>query len=259
MVDDIPVAQRHSSVYLTSPAAGSVGRRWVIVGLCLLLGLGISLMMAWRPSPSSEAIAPVSSTVPTPVAEADPPVVAAADPVVTPDARPSVLGHFSYDEAPEEELESVGDYHGRPTLMRRSAAQSYREMAAAARSVGITLVPISGFRTHEDQEYLFFQRAQDRVQRPIERAEVSAPPGYSEHHTGYAVDIGDANAPGTDVSVSFEQTQAFQWLQANAPRFSFELSFPPDNDQGVTYEPWHWRYVGDRHSLETFYANAATP
>ncbi len=260
MIDDIPVARRQSSVYLTAPPSSRIkGWRWLIVGLCLVLGLGISLLVAWRPTDPSDALTQVTPVETPTSVPATAPGPEASDPAPapsTPNARPSILGHFSYTEAPEEELQSVGTYHGRPTLLRQSAAQAYLEMAAAARSAGITLVPISGFRTHEVQEYLFFKRAQDRVQRPIERAEVSAPPGYSEHHTGYAVDIGDANAPGADVSVSFEQTQAFQWLQANAPRFSFELSFPPDNDQGVSYEPWHWRFVGDRHSLETFYADA---
>ena len=257
MVDDIPVARRQSSAYLTAPPSSSLkGWRWLIVALCLVLGLGISLMVAWRPTAPSGALTQVTPVeVPTPVPTVSPAIDTATDPS-TPNARPSILGHFSYTEAPQEELKSVGTYHGRPILLRQSAAQAYLEMVAAARGAGITLVPISGFRTHEDQEYLFFKRAQDRVQRPIERAEVSAPPGYSEHHTGYAIDIGDANAPGADVSVSFAQTQAFQWLEANAPRFSFELSFPPDNDQGVSYEPWHWRFVGDRHSLETFYADA---
>ncbi|MEM1310980.1 MAG: D-alanyl-D-alanine carboxypeptidase family protein, partial [Cyanobacteria bacterium P01_H01_bin.153] len=43
------------------------------------------------------------------------------------------------------------------------------------------------------------------------------------------------------------------WLETNAARYSFELSFPEGNAQGVQYEPWHWRYVGDPDSLETFY------
>jgi len=82
---------------------------------------------------------------------------------------------------------------------------------------------------------------------------VSAPPGHSEHHTGYAVDIGDGNNPSTNLQESFENTAAYRWLEANASRYSFELSFPRDNLQGISYEPWHWRFVGDRHSLETFY------
>ena len=120
---------------------------------------------------------------------------------------------------------------------------------------GILLTPLSGFRTVTEQDYLFFRIKEQRVQGAAKRAEVSAPPGYSEHHTGYALDIGDGKIPSTNLSVTFENTAAFLWLQANAARYSFELSFPPDNDQGISYEPWHWRYVGDRHSLETFYRN----
>jgi D-alanyl-D-alanine carboxypeptidase len=67
------------------------------------------------------------------------------------------------------------------------------------------------------------------------------------------VDIGDANVPAVNLSQSFEQTAAYRWLEANAARYSFEISFSKDNKQGVSYEPWHWRYVGDSDSLKTFY------
>ena len=82
---------------------------------------------------------------------------------------------------------------------------------------------------------------------------MSAPPGYSEHHTGYAIDIGDGQVPATNVSRNFEKTKAFQWLKKHAAAYSFELSFPLNNPQGVNYEPGHWRYVGDTDSLKTFY------
>jgi len=67
------------------------------------------------------------------------------------------------------------------------------------------------------------------------------------------VDIGDGNTPATNLSPDFENTAAFKWLEKNAPYYSFEISFPKNNPQGVSYEPWHWRFVGDRDSLETFY------
>jgi len=92
-----------------------------------------------------------------------------------------------------------------------------------------------------------------RRQRTTERAEVSAPPGYSEHHTGYAIDIGDGKAPATHVEESFGKTEAFAWLEENAARYNFELSFAENNAQGISYEPWHWRYVGNQESLEIFY------
>jgi D-alanyl-D-alanine carboxypeptidase len=161
------------------------------------------------------------------------------------------LGHFEYAQAPESELTPItGDGKIR---MRKSAAVKFQDMVAAARSAEVNLVPISGFRSIEEQKQLFFGVGAQRNQTPAERAALSAPPGHSEHHTGYAVDIGDGEVPATNLQANFDNTKAYQWLQANAARFSFELSFPKDNLQGVSYEPWHWRFVGDTDSLETFY------
>ena len=163
----------------------------------------------------------------------------------------TVLGHFPYSEAPESELSPItGDSRIR---MRKSAAVKFQAMVQAARSSGIILVPISGFRSVQEQKQLFFGVGAQRNQTPSERAALSAPPSHSEHHTGYAVDIGDGTAPATNLQANFDNTKAYQWLQANAARFSFEISFPKDNLQGVSYEPWHWRFVGDSDSLETFY------
>lgn len=257
MTDEIPVARRHSAL---APAKSDpwVGIQqllqkqpwlWGLVALMgVLLILGVSSLL--RPSPvPAEAVIPLPT--PTPMIAPEPEALAeVAEPS---GSRVSVLGHFAHDEAPLDQLEAVGVYHGREIRLRRNAAQSYREMSAVAQATGIRLVPISGFRSIADQEFLFFRRAQAQSLRPEQRAEVSAPPGYSEHHTGYAIDISDGSSPQTDLEVSFEQTPAFGWLQANGARFGFELSFPRDNPQGISYEPWHWRYVGDRHSLETFY------
>lgn len=162
-----------------------------------------------------------------------------------------LLGHLSYDVAPKSELDNI-TADGQLQL-RSNAAVKFRQMQAAAQAEGINLIPISAFRSMEDQDQLFFGIKEQRVQNATKRAKVSAPPGYSEHHTGYAVDIGDGNAPATHLEPSFANTPTFSWLKQNAPRYSFELSFPPNNEQGVSYEPWHWRFVGDRHSLETFY------
>jgi D-alanyl-D-alanine carboxypeptidase len=76
----------------------------------------------------------------------------------------------------------------------------------------------------------------------IERIlDFSAPPLFSEHHTGHAVDIG---TPGrTDLEQVFEETEAFTWLKSNAGFFGFEMSYPPGNDRGFSYEPWHWRFT----------------
>jgi LAS superfamily LD-carboxypeptidase LdcB len=77
-----------------------------------------------------------------------------------------------------------------------------------------------------------------------EAAKWVAPPGHSEHHTGWSLDLGEAGTPATDVDQTFEKTAAYLWLATHASEFSFENSFPKNNPQGVSYEPWHWRFVG---------------
>ncbi|AHJ29528.1 D-alanyl-D-alanine carboxypeptidase family protein [Nodularia spumigena CS-584] len=163
----------------------------------------------------------------------------------------ALLGHLTYPEAPESELLPI-TADGRIRL-RKAAAEKYQAMEQAARREGVILAAISGFRSVKQQEQLFFGVGARRNQTPAERATVSAPPGHSEHHTGYAVDIGDGAVPATNLQTNFENTKAFRWLEGNAARFGFEISFPENNSQGVSYEPWHWRFVGDRHSLELFY------
>lgn len=197
---------------------------------------------------------PVEPVTPKPQAKTQSPSTAKptqTEPAKEKPNKGDLLGHLPYDVAPESELESItidGSLE-----MRSPAATKFKQMQAAAKADGVTLTPISAFRTTEDQEQLFFAVKEQRVQDAAKRAEVSAPPGYSEHHTGYAIDIGDSNAPTTNLEPEFANTAAFHWLEQNALKYSFELSFPPNNNQGVSYEPWHWRFVGDRHSLETFY------
>ncbi len=171
---------------------------------------------------------------------------------VNKEAKEALLGHLEYQEAPESEIVAV-NANGKRIRLRKSAGEKFKQMVRDARKAGIRLVPISGFRSVKEQEKLFFKVGAQRNQTPAERASVSAPPGHSEHHTGYAVDIGDGAVPATNLSTKFENTKAFKWLETNAAKYGFELSFKKDNPQGVSYEPWHWRFVGDRDSLETFY------
>lgn len=247
-VDDIPEAQRDT------PLSGGRGaglrgmRRWVVWFMVGLLSAIAGLLVSWLTYQDTETALPVPFQPMMSVSNANPSSNSLVDPA---NSRPSLLGHLAYEEADEDELVEIS-YNPSIRLQPAAAAQ-FDQMLTAAEAQGVLLVPISGFRTVEDQQYLFFEIKAERGQNASKRAEVSAPPGYSEHHTGYAVDIGDATAPETDLSIEFEDTPAFQWLEENAPRYSFELSFPEGNDQGVQYEPWHWRFVGDSDSLETFY------
>ncbi len=102
---------------------------------------------------------------------------------------------------------------------------------------GIALDAISGFRSHAYQLGIF-ERKLARGLSVAEILKVNAAPGFSEHHSGHALDIGTpGDAPAEE---SFEATDAFAWLQANAGRHGFQLSYPRDNPHGIVYEPWHW-------------------
>lgn len=239
--DDIPVALRDTnnagSKIKVQPVILIIGG---LTGFFLLAVTSGFLFSLTTPKQTADSVAtPISST---PVATNSP---------VSNNDNDTVLGHFPYSEAPESELSPItGDGKIR---MRKAAAVKFQAMVQAARSAGVILVPISGFRSVQEQKQLFFGVSAQRNQTPAERAALSAPPNHSEHHTGYAVDIGDRTVPATNLQANFDNTKAYQWLQANAAKFSFEISFPKNNLQGVSYEPWHWRFVGDTDSLETFY------
>lgn len=164
----------------------------------------------------------------------------------------SLLGHHRYPLADPRTLAAV-DGRGE-VLLQPAAAAAFRAMRAVAEGSGVLLVPLSGFRDLEHQDRLFFAKAAALNQTLRERSRTCAPPGFSEHHTGYSLDVGDGSAHPTDLDETFAQSAGFAWLTAHAATFHFELSFPPHNRQGVQYEPWHWRFVGDRPSFRTFYA-----
>lgn len=171
-------------------------------------------------------------------------------------AAPAVkFGHHRYREARTVDLAEAGPYRasGRRVKMRAPAASAFQKMAEAARRDGVSLIPISGFRSREYQRGLFERARRKYGDSEREAAKWVAPPGYSEHHTGWTLDLGDGDAPDTDVDQSFEKTKAFLWLRAHAADHQFELSFPLDNPQGVSYEPWHWRFLGEPESRRLFH------
>ena len=126
---------------------------------------------------------------------------------------------------------------GRDKLLVPRAAAAWQAMRAAAADDGIELLLISAFRSIDYQAALLRMKlargdALDAVLR------VNAPPGYSEHHSGRAIDIGCAGVAALDER--FEDSAAYAWLGTHAARFGFVLSYPRDNAQGYLYEPWHW-------------------
>ncbi|KZE36993.1 hypothetical protein AV656_10430 [Bhargavaea cecembensis] len=124
------------------------------------------------------------------------------------------------------------------------AREAFEEMAAEALLEGYDLDAFSTFRSFDRQTELY-----DRyVERDgVEAADrYSARPGYSEHQTGLAFDIGEATQPEHYARESFGDTPAGQWLLANAHRFGFILRYPEGKEDitGYMHESWHYRYVG---------------
>lgn len=133
------------------------------------------------------------------------------------------------------------DRFRRPLWLRARAARAWTRMHLAAAREGVALDAISGYRSH-DYQLGIFERKRARGATLAEILAVNAAPGFSEHHSGDALDIGTPGEPPAEES--FEQTAAFAWLQQHAGGFGFAMSYPHGNPHGIVYEPWHWRYLG---------------
>lgn len=136
------------------------------------------------------------------------------------------------------ELVSIGNNpEGKACRLTRSAAKAWHSMYAAARRLEIELIPLSGFRSVDRQGEIV--RGKLAVGEQIADILHSiAAPGYSEHHTGRAIDIGSEETP--PLELAFADSRAFAWLKLHAEEYGFRLSYPEDNPHGFVYEPWHW-------------------
>src|SRR5690606_12822820 len=138
---------------------------------------------------------------------------------------------------PPQLVDTEADFYGRPQRLTPEAFEAWRAMKAAAASDGVEIFLISAFRS-VDYQCQIFRRKLDAGQHIDSILSVNAAPGYSEHHTGRAIDIGTCDCPALEEE--FELTPAFAWLNRHAPRFGFHLSYPRGNSKGISYAPWHW-------------------
>ncbi len=141
-----------------------------------------------------------------------------------------------------DELVDVGpNLVGRKQRLTPEAARQWQAMVADADAVGIHLLIVSGFRGVEYQAGLIRKKIEaGQVIEDILR--VNTAPGYSEHHSGQAVDIA---TPGSrPLTEEFENTDAFRWLESRAIEFDFSLTYPRENPWGIAFEPWHWSLKG---------------
>ncbi len=153
------------------------------------------------------------------------------------DARYGVARGLALVPEPARLCFAGWDRYQRPLWLTTRAAEAWQRMCAAAAREGVVLEAISGYRSHAYQLGIF-RRKLARGMALDGILAVNAAPGYSEHHSGCALDIGTLGEPPAEES--FEATAAFAWLHARAVAFGFSMSYPRGNPHGIVYEPWHW-------------------
>lgn len=162
-------------------------------------------------------------------------------------------------EIPESQLASVPNNAEEKIDSR--IVKDYENLAVASDTAGYQLVAVSAFRSIAYQERVFNESVNRTMsQQNISQEEATevtkqsmTEPGYSEHHTGLAIDVVDAdwynnyqNTAAEMLDEKFGDTPGAKWIAENAPRYGFIISYPKgkENITGITYEPWHLRYVG---------------
>lgn len=131
------------------------------------------------------------------------------------------------------------DMFDRPAFLHPAVKKAWDKMKKAAQSDRIDLQIISAYRSMEYQQQLI----KNKIAKGISIKNIlktNTLPGFSEHHTGCAIDVGSKDA--AVLEEGFDQSPAYNWLTKHANKFKFYLSYPKENNTGIIYEPWHWCY-----------------
>lgn len=224
---------------------GSRGAALVLASTSLMLGLS-ACASAPPPTHARVTIAPAvhspSVATPSPTPTFDRSARSLTDPasvwVVVDKLRP--LHPKTY--APSD-LVAVPVAHTNPPRLRAPAASAVEALFRAAAAAHVPLASNSTYRPYSDQQRIY---AGDKVHLGTAGADrLTARPGYSEHQTGLAIDIGTASGH-CDLNACFAGTPQGKWLAKNAWRYGFLLRYPKGLEPitGFQYEPWHFRYLG---------------
>lgn len=165
---------------------------------------------------------------------------------------------------PEDYTVELVNVQGKYNLDAK-AAQSAIDLLAAAKDAGYDMVLCSAYRTVEKSAELYDRKVKefinagyDEETAKVQAAKWVAPPGTSEHHTGLAMDLVSSDYWGyySDLEHDYENFDSFKWMYKHCAEFGFILRYPKDKQDitGITYEPWHYRYVG-KEAAEYIMAN----
>jgi len=165
-----------------------------------------------------------------------------------------VASDFSPEDLSVVNVESVRGPHDDHHLLRESAARATEALFQAALEDDFSLVAASGYRSYDLQTF-YHNHAIDSWGLEEARRR-SAIPGHSEHQLGLALDL-TISELGYELVPIFSETSAGRWVNEQAHRFGFIVSFPDgrEAETSIVYEPWHIRYVGVDVATEIFYAN----
>ncbi|MCR5107222.1 MAG: M15 family metallopeptidase [Lachnospiraceae bacterium] len=150
-------------------------------------------------------------------------------------------------EGMEPELGSLSDGH----KVDKRIVRAYERMSEAAKKDGVILVICSAYRDYDYQTGLFDKKIKGYMSEGLPYLDAYrnsafsvTVPGTSEHTLGLALDIVAEDYSRLDEG--FEETDQGKWLKEHAPEYGFILRYPKDKEYitGITYEPWHFRYVG---------------
>jgi len=154
-----------------------------------------------------------------------------------PESLSPINPEYVYDESREH-------------LLHSKVVPYLEAMAKAAKADGVDLWVVSAYRSYEYQAQL---KSQYLVTYGSGANAFSADQGFSEHQLGTAVDFTTAGRGGG--LTGFETTPAYTWLKDNAHQYGFTLSYPEGNAYYV-FEPWHWRFVGEKLARDLKRENA---
>ena len=134
-------------------------------------------------------------------------------------------------------VKSYSDLMPKALYLTPETLEAATQMKEAALKDKIELQIYSGFRSYQYQHDLIKLRL-DKGEKLADVLTMLTAPGYSEHHTGAAIDF---TTPGCDPgSASFEVTDTYNWLIDNGGKFGFSLTYGKNNPYDIIFEPWHW-------------------
>ena len=135
--------------------------------------------------------------------------------------------------------------------LRKDAKIAFENMASDAKALGFNIICVSAYRSYDYQEKLYNNYVKDKGFYYADMA--SARSGHSEHQTGLAIDVANSSLDYDN----FEDTKEFVWMKNNAYKYGFILRYPKAKFHitGFKYEPWHYRYVGEKIAKDIFDKN----